>query len=154
MGGIGKTQLALTYAYEHRQRYKATFWINAKSEQTILLGYAQLALTLVDWAAEIRGSALNFTRIGYELGSGQAVSPTTGEVSPPLPTSRIVVDAMKVWLEREENGSWLLVFDSADELESIDLQYFFPASKGGNILITSRRFQASQLGTGIQVGTL
>jgi Cdc6-like AAA superfamily ATPase len=107
MGGIGKTQLALMYASQQAQKYRATFWINARSEESILLGYSQLAQTLVDWAAELRGSALNFTRIGYELGIGQAVSPTTGEVSLPAPGNRVVVDAMKTWLRRTANKGWL-----------------------------------------------
>ena len=121
MGGIGKTQLALTFANQQRQKYRAVFWINARSDQTILLGYLQIAQTLVDWAGENRGSAVNFTRIGFELGLGQVVSPATGEVTSPSPDSRIIADAMKLWLQKPGNEGWLLVFDSADDLEGIDL---------------------------------
>lgn len=154
MGGVGKTQLALTFANQQRQRYRAVFWINAGSDQTILLGFLQIAQTIVDWAGANRGSAVNFTRIGFELGLGQAVSPTTGEVTSPSPDSRIIVDAMKLWLQRPRNDGWLLVFDSADDLEGIDLQSFLPQSDKGDILITSRRFQASQLGIGIGLQTM
>ena len=48
------------------------------------------------------------------------------------------VTATKEWLSREENSSWLLIFDNADDPESISLSKYFPASFWGHIIITSR----------------
>ena len=48
------------------------------------------------------------------------------------------VTATKEWLSREENSSWLLIFDNADNLESVSLSKYFPASFSGHIIITSR----------------
>ena len=48
------------------------------------------------------------------------------------------VTATKEWLSRKENSSWLLIFDNADDLESISLSKYFPASFWGHIIITSR----------------
>ncbi|KAF8476925.1 hypothetical protein BDZ91DRAFT_632032, partial [Kalaharituber pfeilii] len=35
MGGMGKTQLALEYAYRHCEDYSSVFWINAATEETM-----------------------------------------------------------------------------------------------------------------------
>lgn len=48
------------------------------------------------------------------------------------------VDSVKRWLSSEKNFRWLLIFDNADDLESIGLPKYFPASSWGHIIITSR----------------
>src|SRR4051794_31427238 len=35
MGGIGKTQVAITYAKRHRHSYSSIFWLNANTEATL-----------------------------------------------------------------------------------------------------------------------
>lgn len=48
------------------------------------------------------------------------------------------VDSVKRWLSSGKNFRWLLIFDNADDLESIGLPKYFPASSWGHIIITSR----------------
>lgn len=48
------------------------------------------------------------------------------------------VDAIKRWLSKEGNSDWLLIFDNADDLESVWLPRYFPATSWGHIIITSR----------------
>ncbi|KAL8797717.1 MAG: hypothetical protein Q9195_000069 [Heterodermia aff. obscurata] len=48
------------------------------------------------------------------------------------------VDSVKRWLSSEKNSHWLLIFDNADDLESISLPKYFPPSSWGHIIITSR----------------
>jgi hypothetical protein len=48
------------------------------------------------------------------------------------------VDSVKRWLSKEENSSWLLIFDNADDLESVKISKYFPATSWGHIIITSR----------------
>ena len=48
------------------------------------------------------------------------------------------VAATKIWLSREEYSFWLLIFDNANDLESISLSKSFLASFGGYIIIMSR----------------
>ncbi len=38
LGGIGKTQIALEYAYHYRQDYTAVFWVSAATRETLLAG--------------------------------------------------------------------------------------------------------------------
>jgi len=43
LGGIGKTQIALEYAYQYRHDYAAIFWISAATRETLLAGLVTLA---------------------------------------------------------------------------------------------------------------
>jgi hypothetical protein len=43
MGGIGKTQTALEYAYRHRQEYKDVLWVNASTHETLVADFAGIA---------------------------------------------------------------------------------------------------------------
>lgn len=43
LGGIGKTQLALEYAYRSRQDYRAVFWVRASSRETFVADVVALA---------------------------------------------------------------------------------------------------------------
>src|SRR3989440_2519440 len=47
LGGIGKTQVAVEYAYRYRDHYQAIFWINATSRDAISADFVILA-TLLD----------------------------------------------------------------------------------------------------------
>src|SRR5438876_3938193 len=46
LGGVGKTQLALEYAYRNKDAYNVVWWINADEPATLALGYAKLATQL------------------------------------------------------------------------------------------------------------
>jgi hypothetical protein len=43
LGGIGKTQLAIEYAYRHRQDYQAIFWTRADTTDAVIDGYGEIA---------------------------------------------------------------------------------------------------------------
>ncbi|KAF2417713.1 hypothetical protein EJ08DRAFT_703291 [Tothia fuscella] len=154
LGGVGKTQLALSYTMAHSTQYRAIFWVESTSEQTIWNSFRQIAQSIVDWAVQIRSQAVNFTRIAFDLGFSQFVSPTTGEISVSVNQSLAIARAVKSWLERNENREWLMIFDSADDLDGINLQDYFPNSKHGDILVTSRRAEISQLGQGLEIKCL
>ena len=42
-GGVGKTQMAIEYAYRHRQDYRAVLWCNAHSRESLISDFAALA---------------------------------------------------------------------------------------------------------------
>jgi tetratricopeptide (TPR) repeat protein len=46
LGGVGKTQIAVEYAYRHRDEYSAVFWSFAGTEQSVRGGYAAIAALL------------------------------------------------------------------------------------------------------------
>lgn len=47
LGGIGKTQIAIEYAYRYRDQYLAIFWMNASTREVLRADYVTLA-TLLD----------------------------------------------------------------------------------------------------------
>lgn len=46
LGGIGKTQIALEYAYQYALEYSAIFWIEAEAEEQIIASLLHIAETL------------------------------------------------------------------------------------------------------------
>src|SRR2546421_8297234 len=46
LGGIGKTQVAVEYAYRYRDHYQAIFWINATSRDVLSADFVTLAALL------------------------------------------------------------------------------------------------------------
>src|SRR5581483_8220561 len=46
LGGIGKTQIAIEYAYRYRDHYQAIFWVNASTRETLNTDLAALVAFL------------------------------------------------------------------------------------------------------------
>jgi tetratricopeptide (TPR) repeat protein len=46
LGGIGKTQTAIEYAYRHRDQYRAVFWSRADSRDALVSGFGAIASLL------------------------------------------------------------------------------------------------------------
>jgi tetratricopeptide (TPR) repeat protein/transcriptional regulator with XRE-family HTH domain len=90
LGGIGKTQTAIEYAYRAREqrRYVHTLWINAASEEAILTSFVALANQLPDLRSLSRTD------------------------------QHKIVAATIRWLEQCEQP-WLLIADNADDLSQI-----------------------------------
>ncbi len=86
LGGVGKTQLALEYVYQHAGEYRVIWWVRAADSETIVRDLAALAAEL-----------------------GLADPPS--EQGPPDPQAEVA--AVRRWLET--NGGWLLVFDNAED---------------------------------------
>ena len=65
MGGIGKTQLALQYAYLHLTEYKAVCWINAANEPTVQGSISNFLLSQGDMPENRRPENLRETFLDY-----------------------------------------------------------------------------------------
>jgi len=46
LGGIGKTQTAVEYAYRHQDEYQAVFWVSAVDDTTLREGFVEIARLL------------------------------------------------------------------------------------------------------------
>lgn len=117
-GGLGKTQVAVQYAFTREEDFDAIFWVEAEER------------TKLD---------KSFDHIARKLG---LIEPTARADS--AKTRRAVLE----WLEQplkqtrpsDQNqqtlAKWLVIFDNADNLENLD--GYLPLTGCGSILITSR----------------
>lgn len=46
LGGMGKTQTAVEYAYSYRQEYQAIFWVRSENDQEVRTGFKEIAQLL------------------------------------------------------------------------------------------------------------
>jgi tetratricopeptide (TPR) repeat protein len=108
LGGVGKTQLAVEYAYRYASAYTLVWWVRADDAATLAADFAGLA------------TELDPARLGLS---------EMGTIHQPA-----VVDAVRRWLEHNRN--WLLIFDNARQ--PTDLRDYLPQRETGHVLITSR----------------
>ena len=108
MGGIGKTQLAVTYAKRHRASYSSIFWLNATSEATL---------------------NTSFRYVAYRTFPPETISK--------LDDDQIYIYVSN-WLSEKDNTRWLLILDNYDDPDQymVDKQYPFVAH--GWVIITTR----------------
>jgi tetratricopeptide (TPR) repeat protein len=90
MGGVGKTQLAVEYAYRQRGDYDLVWWVRSAQPTSLLGDYAALA-DQRPLAADLR----------------------LAEDAP----QEAVAAAVRVWLERHRR--WLLVLDNVEEPQAV-----------------------------------
>ncbi|KAK6502492.1 hypothetical protein TWF506_003073 [Arthrobotrys conoides] len=83
-------------------------------------------------------SAPDYEIVSLKLGIPGLVD-SGGRISTDSETISDIQSALFRWLQLPDNNKWLLIFDNADDLETFDIQEYFPNYGGGAILITSRR---------------
>ncbi|PWI64506.1 hypothetical protein PCL_09587 [Purpureocillium lilacinum] len=114
--GAGKTQLALQYAERHRELFTSTFWITASSPESISSSFsAAAALIASSWPAQ------------------DLPNPCRDEDGVQKVISR---------LRSTAHRNWLLVIDSADNVQEQDFTKYVPTCQYGSILVTSTRREA------------
>ncbi|KAK2794333.1 hypothetical protein FQN52_008691 [Onygenales sp. PD_12] len=134
LGGIGKTQIALAFAYWAQKEYPSLsiFWIHASTPERFRQGAAQIA-------QECKVPGHNDPKAD-------------------------VAQVLKVWLEEKIRGPWLMVLDNADDVQMFfgpdsslpsthaepsefragtQLRHYIPNSSHGAILVTSRNKSAA-----------
>jgi hypothetical protein len=127
LGGMGKTQLALTYAQRHRDEYSAVFWVNSKDVDALKQGYAAAARRIYR-----EHPSLVHLKTVAEGGSLDDA-----------------VEAVKRWLSDPQNNRWLVIYDNYDTPKlpghnkpgTFDIRPFLPEAHHGAVLITTRSSQ-------------
>ena len=139
LGGIGKTQLAITYIKAHRDDYSAIFWLNIKDEVSVQQSYSRVA-----------------RRILQDHPSARQL-PGFGDDSEPDE----IVAAVRRWLDHPKNMQWLMVFDNYDNPKVpgntdpgvVDIRNFLPEAHHGSVMVTTRSGKVS-IGRRIKMGKL
>ncbi|KAH7124607.1 hypothetical protein EDB81DRAFT_730860, partial [Dactylonectria macrodidyma] len=120
LGGIGKSQLAIQYAHQVRERAPDTwvFWVHASTRGRFEEAYQSIA------------DRLELPR----------------RHDPDVNIFRLVSE----WLRIEENGPWEMILDNADDVGVFfsnaqeRLVSFFPQSCNGSIVVTSRNMDVAE----------
>src|SRR5271165_1261261 len=108
LGGVGKTQTAVEYAYRHRDQYRAVLWVRADPV------WPDLGTNLVS----------GYRELAEALGLPEKDARDSNEM----------VAAVRRWLGREPN--YLLILDNADDPALV--KPFLPDTPTGHVLLTSR----------------
>ncbi|PMD21094.1 TPR-like protein [Hyaloscypha hepaticicola] len=143
VGGIGKTQLAIEYARLHKARYTSFFWLDGKTEESL-----------------IRSLLL----IASRLPKGQVPGVDNQEIKG-LEESRKRAQEVLQWFAFKENTQWLLVYDNIDKTSyeeetsdqntesssTYDITRYFPRGDTGSIIITTRLQRLVSLGSQVHL---
>ncbi|MBV8383155.1 MAG: tetratricopeptide repeat protein [Planctomycetaceae bacterium] len=118
LGGVGKTQTAVEYAYRHRDQYRAVLWVRADP----------------GWVRPDLGTNLvsGYRELAEVLGLPEKDARDSNEV----------VAAVRRWLGREPG--YLLILDNADDPALV--QPYLPPDPKGHVLLTSRAHNFDVLG--------
>ncbi|ETI25584.1 hypothetical protein G647_02358 [Cladophialophora carrionii CBS 160.54] len=124
MGGIGKTQTILEYAYRYRKVFSSVFWVKAHSYESAVKSYCTIAQKI-----------------------GLVRRPSWGAWSPEnQDVGTAAVFAVKERLTSREYSNWLLLLDGWDDLDDERMESLIPHAGSGVVLITSRREDLARAG--------
>ena len=122
LGGIGKTQISIEYAYRHRQEYQAVLWVRADTLETLNSSYSELARLLNLREKDAREQEVVVQAVKTWLGTHRD------------------------WLLILDNlDEPLVLFPSDEKGQPRAISPFLPAAPGGHILLTTRSDDLSSL---------
>ena len=121
LGGVGKTQIAVEYAFSSKQTYEAIFWMQASSIAKLDESFTQISVALGLEKASKAGDRVVSRNLVMSWLSNP-VSTLEGEE--------------RESISRNNTVNWLMVFDNADDPEF--LSDYWPGGKYGAVLVTSR----------------
>jgi AAA ATPase-like protein len=140
LGGIGKTQLTVAYAKQHRDNFSAVFWLNIKDEDSLRQSFAKAAKQIL----REHPSASRLSSVDIKENFDD------------------VIDAVKEWLSLPNNTRWLMIYDNYDNPKlpgntdptvAVDIRKFLPESYQGSVIITTRSSEV-KIGHRIQIRKL
>ena len=121
VGGVGKTQVAVEFAYSRKKNFDAIFWIHAANAAKLAADFAHIATEL---------GLEDETSAGDQIVSKNLVLEWLSRPNPQEDNDGSPDDSAG------SDPTWLLIFDNADDLEI--LRDYWPVSGCGSILVTSR----------------
>jgi hypothetical protein len=111
LGGIGKTRLAVEYAWRYEKEYTALLFVVADSPERLFTNLAALCAPPV---LDLPEHNVQEVQRQYE--------------------------AVIKWLNQDQHADWLLILDNVDTNDSAkEVEKLFSQLRGGHLLITSRQ---------------
>jgi NB-ARC domain len=150
LGGIGKTDIVLRYAWQNVAAYTSVLWIHSATKEILKRSLMTAVQNLIQHlATHYAPGQPNYTAIACDLGTAGLIN-TSGQLvyNPESDGQEKVEGALCKWLSMKGNDQWLLIFDNVDDMEVIDRAKHFPKNSSGTIIITSRRREIAHWGTG------
>ncbi|KIW56192.1 hypothetical protein, variant [Exophiala xenobiotica] len=129
MGGIGKTQTILEYAYRYRKHFSSVFWVRANSYESAMESYITIAQKI--------------ERVDKSYAVDRSLEKKDFD--------RAVTLVVKEWWTARENCNWLSLFDGWDGLDDERIESLIPHGGSGVILITSRRQDWARAGESLDI---
>ncbi len=140
--GVGKTELAFRVVRACQDNFATVFWIDGRTEGSIRIHFVTLAEKLLQHHAKIIKNVFK-TVDNEELLSAEYLGMTSlvngrGQLLADADVQDSIVRAVKDWLSRTHENSWLLVFDNVGDLTSSEIQAFLPNTSSGRVLMTTQ----------------
>ena len=144
--GVGKTQIALEYAYLHGmgRTYSHVFWLRAESHEALMLSLWKSGDYLLKHYSELSG----FTRkqVARIFGLETIIEEDCRSAESGRPLSRediqLVAKTVLAWFEidLEKIGTWLLIYDGVRGFDAAELSHYMPLGNRsrGHIMVTIR----------------
>jgi hypothetical protein len=123
LGGVGKTQIAVEFAFSRSGYFDAIFWVQADDSDKLAAGFGQIAVELGIIDPADTGNLI----VSRDLALAWLLNPLKQLVGPNIMEGSLPDDA---------KAKWLIIFDNADDPEL--LRDYWPAMGQGSVLITSR----------------
>jgi len=118
MGGSGKTQLALRYAFKFSEQYQARIWIEASTQERLITDFASIRYKYAKSIQQALGSAQSL--------DGSAVAETIA------------------WIDQVK-GQWLVIFDNADVIDLRTIRNYFSNALKGHVIVTTRQSKGARM---------
>ena len=141
LGGIGKTNIVVQYAWQNLAVYTSVWWIHSATTEVLKQSLMTAVQNLIHHlAANYPSGQPDYITIARDLGIAGLID-ASGQLvySPESNDQERVEGALSKWLSMDRNDMWLMVFDNMDDLKVVDRARHFPQSPSGTIIITSRR---------------
>ena len=145
LGGIGKTQLAIKFAKDHRAEFASILFLDGSSQESLFKSFALIHRRII--------------KSEKAQAQAQAQAPGTALSAGSIQTEREkVAEEVVQWLALDQNSRWLLIFDNVDREPSdeggFNVVSYFPPKDHGSILITTRLAPLSRLGCAKRVSQM
>ncbi|KAL7276061.1 hypothetical protein RUND412_000977 [Rhizina undulata] len=148
LGGTGKSQIALEYAYRFSHCYTSVFWIDANNLSSTTDSACKVVEQLIDHYTSKWRSAPDYREIANILDFPGKIN-SAGRITRSTPEA--VVKAVHSWLSATENRGWLLLVDNNDKANDGELDKLIPTCDWGSVVVTTRLLNLQRYGKCIEV---